>query len=141
MTCIRITILAAAVALAVSACGGSTEDSAATDTTGSDAAVAPTSEPTTDNAPTDAVAEAADDAPDDLAMDDENIDIGADDAFGVASFGVEADTLSDEGVAEAAVIILTYGDLETALADGIVTEAEVEAALRILDGTAGITLE
>ncbi|MCB0991808.1 MAG: hypothetical protein KDB16_12565 [Acidimicrobiales bacterium] len=44
-----------------------------------------------------------------------------------------ADSLTDEGVLAAAVIILSDGDLEGAIADGVVSEAEAEAALAAIE--------
>lgn len=44
-----------------------------------------------------------------------------------------AESLTDEGVLAAAVIILSDGDLEGAIADGVVSEAEAEAALAAIE--------
>ncbi|MCP3935358.1 MAG: hypothetical protein GY708_08300 [Actinomycetia bacterium] len=53
---------------------------------------------------------------------------------GVAVIG----DVSDDGVLAAAVIIMSDGDLEGAIADGVVTEAEAEAALVAIEsGTLG----
>lgn len=46
---------------------------------------------------------------------------------------VPIDDVSNEGVLAAAVIILSDGDLEAAIAEGLVTEAEAEAALLALE--------
>lgn len=52
-----------------------------------------------------------------------------DDADGAAI----SDDVTDDGVLEAAIIILTAGDLEAALAEGRITESEVDAAIEALD--------
>lgn len=46
---------------------------------------------------------------------------------------VPIDDVSDDGVLAAAVIIVSDGDLEAAIAEGLVTEAEAEAALVALE--------
>ena len=44
-----------------------------------------------------------------------------------------ASELTNEGVLAAAVLIVSGGDLESAIADGVVTEAEAEAALAAIE--------
>jgi hypothetical protein len=44
-----------------------------------------------------------------------------------------SDDVTKEGVFEAALIILADGDLEEAIAAGLVTEAEIDAALAAID--------
>lgn len=46
---------------------------------------------------------------------------------------VPASDISTDGVLAAAVIIVSDGDLETAIAEGLITEAEAEAALHALE--------
>ncbi|NOX29407.1 MAG: hypothetical protein GXP35_05070 [Actinobacteria bacterium] len=49
------------------------------------------------------------------------------------SAALAAGEITNDGVLAAAVIIVSDGDLETAIADGIVTEAEADAAISALE--------
>ena len=70
--------------------------------------------------------------PHDLAhADDVMVDEAADEVG-------SAEIVTNEGVLDAAIIILSDGDLEAALTDGRVTEPEVESAIVALEnGTLG----
>ena len=49
------------------------------------------------------------------------------------SSGLEGDRLTDDGVLAAAVLIMSDGDLEAAIREGLITEAEADAALAALE--------
>ncbi len=59
---------------------------------------------------------------------------GADGAEGATpGTAVALDGVTNEGVLAAAIIIISDGDLEAAIAEGLITEAEAEAALFALE--------
>ena len=64
--------------------------------------------------------------PDELAYTDDGM------ADHMTHDGMAAD-ITDEGVLDAAIIILSDGDLEAALAEGRVTEADVDSAIAALE--------
>ena len=73
--------------------------------------------------------------PDDLAYTDDGMaDHMTDDAMAdhMTHDGMAAD-ITDEGVLDAAIIILSDGDLEAALAEGRITEADVDNAIAALE--------
>ncbi|MFT7646211.1 MAG: hypothetical protein ACI8Y4_000945 [Candidatus Poriferisodalaceae bacterium] len=110
-----------ALGLAVSACGGSATDSLASSATiiavPSDAGDSP-----------DQTAPSAETAAETAAEDSDAPDIDS----GTTDYAA----LTSEGVMTAAVLIVSEGDLEGAIASGLVTEPEAEAALQaIADGT------
>ena len=113
--------------LVLVSCGGSETTSSAGDVVD---AVAPSSTSTPEAMPSSTSTPEA--TSDDLAFVDEvEVDDAADEASAL-------EIVTNEGVLDAAIIILSDGDLEAALTDGRVTEPEVESAIVALEnGTLG----
>lgn len=71
-------------------------------------------------------------APADLAYTDDVVDY-TDSAAPDDATESPTGMISDDGVLDAAIIILIDGDIEVAMADGRVTEAEVDSAIVALE--------
>lgn len=129
--------LLAAAAITMGACGAGGTDADATASTELGGTISESTVPVA-TASTADVAEAATDsgAPIELPRaDDGEPDSGRVDdlAAGDGSDTMVGGEISNDGVLAAAVIVMTDGDLEGAIADGIITEAEAEAALTAIE--------
>ena len=125
----RLAGLGLAVGLALSACGGDGAGSDAVDaSSGDDGAEAVAADVGVDGA--------VDAMPDALASVADSAGLAA-----AVEQAAEAGVV-DEQVLEAALIVLADGDLDAALASGLVTEADVDAALAAIEaGTIGDLLD